>query len=319
MRTRARPVHFARLRANHLISTLMGAPQAKWSRHLQLAGAIFQEELKVPGPTARAILAKSVVHALACAQAMDQRSLLRSRSESKRKLRKSFSRMEKCIARAPACLRSDLDNHIYASTPKVIDTEAIEAIIDAAYQTFAHSELEPAKTAVRALSVADLKTEYETLDLPTRRNCETALSSLPPDAVSGRAIFKTLTRAIDESPAPAAGISAEAADLIINYVAAVATIWRANDLRPSRANPDKSKFHRFVELVLTAITEPGSNRHTADRDEIARRIRVNHGRLPAEIRSTIGKGLRREDCEWLVSEDHIRKVLAPESRWFHRP
>jgi hypothetical protein len=237
MRRWARPVHFARLRVNNLTSALMHAPQAKWSRHLQLAGAILQEELKVPGPTARAILAKSVAHALSCAQAMDQRPLLRSRSESKTKLHKSFSRVEKCIARAPAYLRSTLNNHIYASTPTVIDTEAIEAIIDAVYQTFAHSELESAKTAVRALSVADLKTEYETLDLPTRRNCETALSSLPPDAVSGRAIFKTLTRAIDESPAPAAGISAEAGGLIINYVAAVATIWRENDLRPSRGNP----------------------------------------------------------------------------------
>jgi hypothetical protein len=116
-------------------------------------------------------------------------------------------------------------------------------------------------------------------------------------------------------PGPPAGVSAEASDLIIDCVAAVATLWRENELRPTRAhhpeNPKyKSNFHQFVELVLAAVTEPGSNRHTADMDEIARRIWANHARLPAEMRSKIGKGLRREDWEWLVSDDHVRKALA---------
>jgi hypothetical protein len=160
MRRRARPVHLARLRVNDLTGTLMHAPRAKWPRHLQLAGAILDQDLKVPDPTARAILVMSVTHALACAQAMDRRALVRSRSESRAKVRKSFSRLEKCVARAPARLRNALDNHIYAIIPKVIDTEAIEAIIDAAFQIFACSKLEPAKTALRALSVARWKGKH---------------------------------------------------------------------------------------------------------------------------------------------------------------
>jgi hypothetical protein len=324
MRRRARPVHLARLRVNDFTGTLMHAPQAKWPRHLQLAGAILEQGLKVPDPTARAILATSVTHALACAQAMDRRALARSRAETKAKVRKSFSRLEKCFARAPARLRNALDDQIYA-TPKVVDTEAIEAIIDAAYQTFACSKLEPATAALRALSVkrwkgrkiVGLKTEYGALDLPTRHKCEAAVSSLPRAAVSGAAVavFKALTSAIDESPAPPAGVSTETSDLIIDCVAAVATLWRENELRPTRAyhpeNPKyKSKFHRFVELVLTAVSEPGSNRHTADMDEILRRMRAHHARLQAEMRSKIGKGLKREDREWLVSDDHVRKALA---------
>jgi hypothetical protein len=49
--------------------------------------------------------------------------------------------------------------------------------------------------------------------------------------------------------------------LIIDYVAVIVDLWRAAGLRPARAhdpaNPKyRSHFHRFVELVLTAMIDP---------------------------------------------------------------
>jgi hypothetical protein len=109
-------------------------------------------------------------------------------------------------------------------------------------------------------------------------------------------------------------MSAEASDLIVAYVLAVARRWQQNGLHPSRAthpeNPKyRSRFHRFVEFVLTAVTEPGSHRHSPGIDEVARQLWANRARVPAEMRSKISKELRREDREWLVSEDHVRKAL----------
>ena len=58
------------------------------------------------------------------------------------------------------------------------------------------------------------------------------------------------------------------ADLITNYVASVAQIWLRHGIRPGRAvhpsNPNyRSKFHRFVDLVLTAVSSRGPSVTTA--------------------------------------------------------
>src|SRR3984893_8184077 len=301
MRRRIRPVHFARLRVSNLTGIVKHAPQPKWPRDLQLAYAILEEKCRVPAPAARNMVCTSVEHALACAQAINRRALLLNRSRNKR-----------------------LDGKIKKVIPEVIDTEMIEAIIDAAYRVFSRSRLEPAKTALRALCVGrlngkeifPLKAEYPALDLATRRKCEAAVSSVTRTSRgSAAAVFKAITAAIDQSPDPSAGLTADAGNLITDYVVAVAALWRENKLPVTRATRPrntkyKSRFHCFAEFVLTAVAEPGSNRHSRYIDDIARRLRDNHARLPAKIRQEFGKTLRREDREWLVSEDHLRKALA---------
>jgi hypothetical protein len=322
MRRRVRPVPFARLRVDSLKGTLTHAAPTKWPPHLQLAYAILQEECKLPAPTARDILKSSAARALECAQALDQRALSLSRYKTTDKVRKSFSRLAACAARAPAAPRNALDEKIHAIFPEIIDTEVIEAIMDAAYAIFACSKLKVSGTALRALLVSDrddekiigLKAEYSALDFAARRRCEAAVSSHPRESVPGTAvaIFKALTAAIEKGPPD--GMSAEASDLIVTYVLAVARRWQQNGLHPSRATHPKnrkyrSRFHRFVEFVLTAVTEPGSHRHSPGIDEVARQLWANRARVPAEMRSKISKELRREDREWLVSEDHVRKAL----------
>jgi len=324
MRRRIRPVHFARLRVSNLTGLVKHAPQPRWPRDLQLAYAILEEKCRVPAPAARNMVCTSVEHALACAQAINRRALLLNRSRNRAKVRKTFSRLAKCAARAPASLRKRLDGKVKKVIPEVIDTEMIEAIIDAAYRVFSRSRLEPAKTALRALCVGrlngkeifPLKAEYPALDLSTRRKCEAAVSSVTRTSRgTTAAIFKAITAAIDQSPDPSAGLTADAGNLITDYVVAVAALWRENKLPVTRATRPrntkyKSRFHCFAEFVLTAVAEPGSNRHSRDIDDIARRLRDNHARLPAKIRQEFGKTLRREDREWLVSEDHLRKALA---------
>jgi hypothetical protein len=67
--------------------------------------------------------------------------------------------------------------------------------------------------------------------------------------------------------------------LIVDYVAEAADIWRGAGLRPGRAfYPEpidakrsvsyKAAFHRFVDLVLTAIVEPWSRRHDNNLDAV---------------------------------------------------
>jgi hypothetical protein len=201
-----------------------------------------------------------------------------------------------------------------------VDSEVIDEIIDAAHEIFLHSaKHEAGQTALRALDVRwldgqqiiGLKTDYSALEAATRRKCESAISSLTRASVSGSAVavFETLASAIDKDPP--SGIPADVSDLIVTYVAVVATLWRRIGLRPSRAthpeNPKyKSRFHRFVELVLTAMTEPWSNRRSHDIDQIARGAWAAHARLAPEIRTKISARLRREDREWLVTSEIFR-------------
>jgi len=324
MRRRVRPVHFARLRISALVLTLMHAPQSKWPHHLQKAYGVLKEDLKVPDPTARAVLATSTQFARTCAKAVDQRALTLSRSENKEEVRKSFSRLAKCVARAPASMRAALDKRFDTLVSAGIDTEVVEAIVDAIDQVFARSKLEPAQTALRALNVVlcqdpriiGLKIAYSGLDLASRRKCEAAVSSVERSSGSGAAItiLTALAAVLKDEWDPASELSSEAGDLISDYVANIAALWRENGLPATRANcpghPEyKSRLHRFADLVLTAVTEPGSNRHSPDLEQITQRSWAKHAQLDPELRNKIGKELKREDREWLVTDGHVRKAL----------
>jgi hypothetical protein len=205
----------------------------------------------------------------------------------------------------------------------VVDSEIIEGILDVAATVFAKfSDNEAARTALDALSVTSsdgrriigLSSDYSGLDFDSRRNCESALSALArkTDAVTASIVFEALAAAM-AADRPT-GARADVSDLIVRYVAVVAMLWRKLGLRPTRAtrrwDPKyKSRFHRFVALVLTAMTEPSSRRHDENIELIADKIRAAHARLPPELRQLASPRLRRADVEWLVSEDHVKKAL----------
>ena len=102
--------------------------------------------------------------------------------------------------------------------------------------------------------------------------------------------------------------------MIVVYVAEVADIWRSAGLRPTRVFNrscvgKRSKFHHFVDLVLTAIVEPQSRRYDSNLDAAKQQILAAHARLPDSLRPEVAATLRHCDVEWLVSDDHLKKAL----------
>ena len=241
------------------------------------------------------------------------------------KARQAFARLARCAHRAPAALRRSLDESIQPLVDgDVADSEVIEGILAAtATVCMRFLDNEAARTALSVLSVTSSKgrriiglcSDYSGLGFDSRRKSELALTALartPTGTVTASSVFEALSASIAaDRPSDA---RADVSDLIVCYVAVVAVLWREVGLRPTRAtrrwDPKyKSRFHRFVELVLTAMTEPSSRRHDENIDLIAKKIRAAHGQLLSEVRPFVSPRLRRSDVEWLVSEDHVKKAL----------
>ena len=148
-----------------------------------------------------------------------------------------------------------------------------------------------------------------------QRKAEDAVVTLLSSA-SGQAdasdVFKALAGALESEQD--INPSSQIYDLIVHYVADVAMVWRQVGLRPARArHPEdptyKSKFHRFVDLVLVAMIEPEARRHLVDLDDMRRKVRRAHTALPDELRRITSPTLRRADIVWLVNDDHLKKAL----------
>src|SRR5262245_48381989 len=114
-----------------------------------------------------------------------------------------------------------------------------------------------------------LRNNYTALRAETRGNCEAALSKLGKKRKSLKAhmIFDALAACLENEPTS----SPDPATLISNYVSALALLWKAAGLSPGRAHREgdpsyKSKFHRYSELILTAVAEPWAQRHSGDLD-----------------------------------------------------
>ncbi len=79
----------------------------------------------------------------------------------------------------------------------------------------------------------------------------------------------------------------------------LAEIWQQAGLTPSRAiayldDSYRSRFHRFAELILTAMAAPWALQHN--------RRNWSDEREP-------WKAMQRADYHWLVSDDYVRGVL----------
>jgi hypothetical protein len=325
MRRRPHVLHQARVRVADRVRALTVTEEANWPKHLKLACKILHDELGLPAQQARKITINSVSPAHACAQAIDRRANSIAEYDTRIKARQAFARLAKCARRGPAGVRRCLDERVRPLVQCcVVDSEVIEEILGAATSVFAGCpDNEAARTALRALSVTSsegrqtigLCSDYSGLHFDAKRECETALVALaevPTEAVTAATVFDALGVAITTDRA--ADASPDVSGLIVRFVVIIATLWREVGLHPTRAtrrwDPKyKSRFHRFVELVLTAVTEPSSRRHDDNIDQIANESRVVHGRLPSELRRFVSPRLRRADIEWLVSDDHVKKAL----------
>jgi hypothetical protein len=313
------------MRVADRIRTLAVTEEVNWPIHLRLAWKIAHEEIGLSARQARDLIFDSVSSAHACAQAIDRRAKTIAELETRIKMHHTMARLARCARRAPVGLRRSLDERVRSLVHSdFVDSEVIEEILDAAATVFAESpDNEAARTALGTLSVTSSEgrriigacSDYSGLDFGSRHKCETALTVLAKtatQAVTASAVFEALAAAVAADRS--ADGRADVGDLIVRHVAIVATLWRKAGLRPTRAtrrwDPKyKSRFHRFVELVLTAMTEPSSRRHHENIELIALQIRAAHGRLPSELRRFVSPGLRRADVEWLVSEDHVKKAL----------
>jgi hypothetical protein len=274
---------------------------------------------------ALSLIIKSVSAAHKCGQAINQRSGDIAKYETRTKLHDKLRRIAKCAKRAPARLRRRLDEQLVSVIREnTIDLEVIDAIFDAAVAAFREfPKVEPSRTALREMCgmapdhdrIVMIKSEYVAVGKTYQRKAEdaiAALAKLSSHQASASDVFNALASVLhsDKTTHP----NAQIFDLIVDYVAEIATIWRQAGLRPSRArHPEdptyRSKFHRFVDLVLTAMTEPWARRHIVNADDTRRQARLVHSRLPDENRRIASAAPRRADANWLVSDDNVKKAL----------
>lgn len=321
MRRDVRVIHLGEARSAPLQRRIVSQPVSRWPKHLGLGYAILRDELHLTESRARELILKSILAAQVCAQAVNRRSAAVVEAKLRTRLALTFGRLGNCCRRASAGLRRRLDAVIAPLLQQnAIDAEVIEAIIDVATAEFQRSSPErAAATALRAILVAEgdstainwVKNDFAGLQPQTQRRCELALSRLGKTGKSVKAhiVFDTLKGALEckqiaENPT---------SFLIAGYIEALVPIWKAAGLNPSRAshpaNPAyKSKFHRFSDLVLTAVVEPWSRRHDNDRDHMRHLAHRTRMKLPNEYRQ-ICAALSPSDTGWLVSEHILRKGL----------
>ena len=324
MRRHARIVHGSRMRLENLERRLRSQPPSEWPEHLCLAWGILQSKRSLSETSSMHIILGSVSAAHKCAKEINRRATSRFEAHTRNKLYNAFVRVARCATRAPERLRQSLEQAVIPIVREdPIDLEVIEATLDATASAFLEQcEEESAKTALKALGVTDVdgfrhvgaKVDFSGIDVARQREVEAALSNLkklPGSQLKASNVFETMALALD-----AAGIqSDEIATLIVDYVAGVASRWREAGIKPSRARHPgdlkyKSSFHKFVELVITAILEPWTLRHDDGLEERAQAIWRRHAELPHDFRSIASPSLRRSDVEWIVSDDHLRKALA---------
>ena len=326
------------MRIDSVLRNLTAQPVPDWPKHLRLAWEILANKRGVDDATARAVLFASFSAAHCCGQGIDQRSRANADAVGLWKLNNVFARFARCIRRSPAALRRVLDCDVCSSVQHtIIDLESIEVLIDrliAGFASFAKEEtsltvLRPLvprallpnfkkidRTSLRcwfAKGAVFLKNDYTALRSVDQRRVEAALTTLQRSRAEFDAadVCEAIANALDSGDAKA--ISTAIYDLITDYVAAVAEIWLQHGIKPGRAVDShyRGRFHRFVDLVLTAVVEPWSKRHDGDQCETAASLRKAHARLPEDVRKVVSPTLRRSDVEWLVSEDHLRRALRP--------
>lgn len=329
----ARNVLGSRFNIDRLLAHLQRKPLGAWPKHLKMAWEILIEQ-KLSETDAHRVLTLSVGSAHRCACAVDRQAGMFVRSNDQQKVAKSFLRLKNCIRRSPVRLRDSLDAEICKLCQEgVVDTELVTSVIRAAKVAFLECKGgEAARTALKILAGYEhsddndetiaLADDYADQSWEIRLAVERALVRLlarRSNRVSALGVFSCLASATKGKKLK--GRRREIAPLLVAYLREVACHWREARLEPTRIfrkqehGKEKtarhvSRFHRFADLVLTAIVEPWSRRHDGDLKSLGAQIREVHRSLPREERSGISAAPRRIDVEWLISDDHLKKALG---------
>jgi hypothetical protein len=288
-----------------------------WPPHLYSAQRILHDELNLPKSDALAIILKSVAAANDCVTAENRQVDNWVQAQAKIQIGNACRRISKCINRCPAVLRQKLDQAILPplTLSPIIDLEIVESIFDAAKIAFeGHPPCEPSSVALASLEKLR-QADYATLGMALRQNVERAIAALPVATSAAAAnVFATIAATVNSENTEAANMRAR--PLRLRFLVELAEVWRQGGLKPSRAlHPEKraykSCFHRYAELVLTAMAEPWAERHSngAVLDTLREDLRVAHARLPAALRPQISAALRRADREWLIADEYLRDAL----------
>jgi hypothetical protein len=243
-------------------------------------------------------------------------------SERARKVQQAFQRLSHCAKRSPATLRQLLDDRFRGLLHNVqVDLETIASLLALSREAFEQfPESEGAQTSLSALGVyrehgydiIGLSTDFLSLSPLLQESCTSALSlALQSGSPAGAVmVFEVLAQGISPPAPPPRG----AADIVIDYVVAVAAAWRGAGLRAGRAVKFRnavytSKFHRFCDVVLTALVEPHSRRHEEGLKKRSDDAWVHQRQLPPEHQKYVRGGLPRRDTQWLVTAHCLREGL----------
>jgi len=317
-----RPNVFARRSLAKIQLQLRCTPPNDWSQHLFSAWQMVNDQLHLSESEALSVILDSVSAAHRCLVAENQRVNQIEERQALKKVRiacqRVLERIKDATPEVSAKLRRRLDEEILPLIQQpVIDLEVIQAIFEAAAGVFD-------EFSIRGPSLPKLLREarefyFPNLSATLRPKLEQSIADLrdlgkskAQHRVTAVALFAALTEILFGEKTPK--IKSWTHQLRSQYVAEVAEIWSRAGLNPSRAHDHedagyRSRFHRFTEFILCAIQEPQARRHDGNIDCLMRELRAHS--LPEEIRQ-VGRGLRRVDHQWLISDDHVRTALKRE-------
>jgi hypothetical protein len=221
-------------------------------------------------------------------------------------------------------MRDSLDAAVGANLHLPADLEVIEGVFDSVAAVFMqHANDKTAATALGAMVVSApgretynwLKSDYSGLRPEVQRSYEASLAKIgrKNHTVSAFTVFAALASGFDGEVVSPQRAYPEVTVILQNYVAEVTDLWRAQGLHPTRAthpeNPEyKSRFHVFVDLILSAVAEPWTDRYTGDVEELRNKAAEVRASLPDDIRKECAI-MRQYNSGLLISEDILRKGL----------
>jgi hypothetical protein len=331
-------VPLARRKLDAYLKRLNESESEAWPKFLNRAWAIVAQELAKPD-VAREVVLGAVAAAHHCAVAVSATALANVQSQAHREVSSAVLRIFNCIKRIRAPIRYSLDELAQTTfRDGHADWEAIFDFLKGCADLA--SGLPDEIDAVRIVSALGISTaEIESLDKAFRKptlklinDWESMHSSVraiveerlaitvkeakdPPTALSARKIFSTIDHSL--TIGAVTGVQGSSKDLLVAYVALVAEGWRQADLYPGRASKEgdteyRSKFHRFLGLVLISQFDPRSRLFDRLNADELTRIRgflasPPFDELDKEERKIVRIGPR---YQWLISEHHVRPAAT---------
>jgi hypothetical protein len=293
-RRRARPSFLARRSLSKFLDRLRATSTTDWPPHLSLAYELLTRELGLSESAAQCVILRSVSAAQHCVTAQSQIITLLADYNSRLTIKNACARVSSYLKRGPALFRRLVNHQIFSVfQERATGPECIAVIFRATEVRLAklwrhHKSSRLARKSLNLPSGA-----FELLGVVPRRQLERVVADFAQNTAEkydalGVDFFTAVGGAIELPKKPLMGTEVRKARE--NYVKQLAGIWRKEGLKPSKAlaflNPSyRSRFHRFAELVLAAMTETKKKQGS---------------------KSSIASAMKREDYEWSISHFHIK-------------